>query len=95
MYVVPGNRPLLGRDFLQQVRLDWPVMVHQVTDCQEQLNELLVRYCTVLRDELGTFNGHQAVLHLKEGVTPKYCRSRVVPFAAVEKELEKLVEQGC
>lgn len=79
-------------------KLDWIGLrwsINQVTDCQEQL---LVRYCTVLRDELGTFNGHQAVLHLKEGVTPKYCRSRVVPFAlraAVEKELEKLVEQGC
>ena len=50
VYVVPGKGPsLLGRDFLQLIKLDWEniARVHEVADVQDQLDKLYSRYQSV------------------------------------------------
>ena len=40
----------------------------------------LKKYAEVFRDELGTLKEYKAHLNLKEGATPRFLKSRQVPF---------------
>ncbi|XP_064472856.1 uncharacterized protein K02A2.6-like [Ornithodoros turicata] len=107
LYVVhqPGP-PLLGRQWLRCIRLDWPslcnfcrVSVPQDTakDVKRKLNLLLDKYGAIFKDELGTVKGEKAQLFLKDGSRPKFMKARSVPIAlqpAVEQELLKLQDLG-
>ncbi len=72
MLVVEGNGPsLLGRDWLQELKIDWS-KVHRVS--------LLEQYVTLFAEKLGEIRGIKAKIHLK----PK-CISKLfqTPFSSI------------
>ena len=95
LLVVRGEGPsLLGRDWLQQLQLDW-YQVHQVH--ASSLEEVLERHAEVFKEGLGTLKGHEITIHVDQNVTPRYCKARSVPYsmrALVDKQLDHLVSQG-
>ena len=98
--VVKGNGPsLLGRNWLEDIRLDWQHIASVVAAQKPfaKLDTLLEKYTEVFSEALGTIKPFQAKLFLKEGAKPKFCRSRPVPYAmkvAVEQELDRLENVG-
>ncbi|XP_065188286.1 uncharacterized protein K02A2.6-like [Sycon ciliatum] len=91
-----GSHPLLGRNWLHRLRLDWPSLfrINSVSSTEADFkNEFPVVFGT----GLGTVKDHQAEIHLKEGATPRCCSARPVPYAlrpAVERELDRLEGEG-
>ena len=97
LYVIPGNGPtLMGRNWLKHIRLDW----HRIATVRNQptnLNNLLDKHKALFKDELGKVHPEKAKLHVRPDATPRFFKSRPVPFAikeAIGKELDKLEEQG-
>jgi transposase InsO family protein len=93
--------PLLGRMWLQHLRLDWANLIHDSTVKHvregNSLGTLLKSFQDVLAPGLGTVKDIRASLKLKENSVPVYCRPRPVPFAlrtAVENELERMKKEG-
>ena len=99
LQVVAGNGPaLLGRNWLQCIRLDWKA-IHAVSSHSEAPTRLLDEYGKLFSDELGTITGYRATLDLREDARPKkkFHPARPIPFAikaAVEEELDKLEASG-
>ena len=98
LYVVKGSGPcLLGRDWLQHIRLDWASIKAVYVTKNSKVEALIRKYPEVFQSDLGTMKSFRAHLHLKEGSKPKFCRPRTVPFAikdVVGKELDRLEEAG-
>lgn len=99
LHVVKGSGPpLLGRDWLKSIRLDWVNIKRlSVERHSSAVKELISRYSEVFQSGLGTMKHVRAHLSLKEGASPKFHRPRPVPFAireVVSQELVRLEEQG-
>lgn len=95
LLVVKGNGPaLLGRDWIQQLKLNWS-FVNKVAP--DSLEELCDRYPEVFQPSLGKVTGIKAKLHVVSGAVPKFCKPRPVPYAlrdAVEAQLNKMEADG-
>ncbi|XP_026332256.1 uncharacterized protein LOC113239454 [Hyposmocoma kahamanoa] len=66
-------------------------------ECDGEVLKLLNEYPHIWKNDLGTFNKFEVELTLKENAQPKFCKSRVVPFALKDKvteELNRLVGLG-
>ena len=85
--------PLLGRDWLLQLRLDWPKLLQYRSLHQVQHKTLQEDFPSVFKEELGLLLGMEADIELKEGANPKFCKSRPVPFALREKVEEAILQQ--
>ena len=99
LYVVPGNGPtLLGRDWLQSIRLNWSSLgIGSVSSSPRSLESLLQKYEEVFRKEVGTMQRFKAKLVVNPGAKPRFCRPRSVPYAlreAIERELDRLESEG-
>ena len=99
LVVVAGNGPaLLGRDWLSKIRLDWASIKAVVAEqSAPNIEQLTYKYREIFQQETGTLRHFKAKLCLKEGVRPRFCRPRTVPFAITEKvgsELDRLEEAG-
>ena len=99
LYIVGGNGPtLIGRDWLQFVRLEWHSLgVAHVGERSLSLNDLIEEQSEVFRDELGLMMEYKATLFVKPGAKPIFVRPRSVQFALrepVERELEQLEAAG-
>ncbi|XP_052791854.1 uncharacterized protein K02A2.6-like [Mya arenaria] len=99
LYVVENeNRPLFGREWLKVLKLDWSsIKTLQVDNAEVKVKALKAKYKSVFSKDLGTVKGVKAHLKVKENTTPKFVKARTVPFAMkpkIEKELEKLVDDG-
>ncbi|RXN16546.1 putative protein K02A2.6-like protein [Labeo rohita] len=97
LYVVKGNYPvLLGREWLETMKLDWP-MVRMVSKENTGLSVVLEKHAEVFKDGLGTMKDITAKLDIKPGSKPKCCKVRSVPYAIrakVETALKELVTSG-
>ncbi|KAL6455440.1 hypothetical protein MHYP_G00004880 [Metynnis hypsauchen] len=97
VYIVKGNYPaILGRSWLEKIRLDWP-LVRTLTKQTTGLSEVLDRHSEVFKDELGMMRGIKATLDIKPDSKPKFLKARTVPYAIkrkVEAALEDLVKSG-
>lgn len=95
--VVAGNgSSLLGRNWLEKIRLNWH-QIASIAAVDDQLSNLLDKFQDVFKDELGTVHSYRASLHLREGAQPKFFRPRSIPFAikdAVGEELDRLEAVG-
>lgn len=99
LIVVKGDGPsLLGRDWLQDVKIDW-YKIGQVSvktvGCDWK--GLMVKYAKVFRNEMGCIHPFKAKLILKEEVHPVFFHPRSVPFAikgAIKAELDQLEKSG-
>ena len=96
LLVVKGGGPsLLGRDWLQHLRLDWKA-IHQVC-LIDDVRAILDRYAGLFQEELGTLQGTKVKLLMDSDVQPKSCKPRPVPFALrqkVETELQCLQDES-
>ncbi len=99
LLVVAGEGPsLLGRNWLQVLRLDWrqigKVALQPTTS---QLDCLLAQHQAIFQDELGTIKDHQATLRVRQDAVPKFFKPRPVPFAtkdAIGAGLDRLEADG-
>ncbi|XP_055526941.1 uncharacterized protein K02A2.6-like [Wyeomyia smithii] len=106
LYVVnSGKHPLLGREWLKVLAVDWSSIlqtsgtVHAINplNISNALNELFATYTRVFDDSIGKISSVQARLTLKPNATPVFLRARKVPFNlknAIDNELDKLVTEG-
>ena len=94
--VVRGTGPsLLGRNWLQKIRLDWQE-IHQLQQ-MPALQETLKRYAEVFENELGEIKRMEARIDVDPQARPCFCKARPVPFALkhkVEAELDRLLKEG-
>lgn len=95
LYVVKGAGPaLFGRDWLDKIRLQWPLL-HVET--KQSLKEVLERHTDVFSPGLGRLKGIQARIALKRGSQPRFWKARPVALArraAVDMELGRLEKEG-
>ena len=100
LLVVPGNGcSLLGRDWLEELRLDWTAIgqLRHEEAMPARLKELLDKYSPVFSEDLGTFNGPPVTLKLKANAQPRFLKARNVPFALknkVDQQLQREIDQG-
>ena len=105
LYVIDVQKhapPLLGREWLRHIRLDWTKLLQQSGDTvhavrSDGLHDLLEHYGDLFSDKLGTVKGVTAKLHLKPDARPVYHKARSVPYAlreAVDAELKRMESEG-
>ena len=95
LVVVSGDGPtLLERNWLSQLKLNWE-KIHQVSS--PSLCALLSKYDKLFQEGLGIFKDHEAKIEVDPNATPRFCKTRTVPYAMrekVEEELDRLVTEG-
>ena len=96
--VVDSDGPtLLGRDWLQHLKLDWATLNHVSQDERSELKSMLDTHSALFSEGLGQIKGTTAHLHLKEGSQPRFYRARQVPYALqdkVAKEIDRQIALG-
>ena len=96
LIVTKGNGPnLLGRDWLQPLKLDWKTIFRMNTT--RTLEGVLEQNSEVFKDGLGTLKGVTAKIYVDKDAQPRFHKPRTVPFAIrpkVEDELQRLQELG-
>ncbi|XP_064400007.1 uncharacterized protein K02A2.6-like [Halichondria panicea] len=97
LLVVAGKGPsLLGRDWLENLRLDWHSIKYS-TIVADDLQEILDKHSTVFGKDLGHIKDAPATIHIDPAHKPRFCKARPVPYSRrskVEKEISRLEEQG-
>ncbi|XP_043916150.1 LOW QUALITY PROTEIN: uncharacterized protein K02A2.6-like [Protopterus annectens] len=95
--VVAGSGPnLLGQAWLKELEMGC-LQLHKIEQHLLTLQDVLENNEEVFKEELGTWRGPPAKIHVKENATPRFYKSRPVPYAMkkkVETELERLTKQG-
>ena len=95
LLLVTGEGPsLLGRDWLQQIQLDWRE-IHSLQD--DPLEAILHQYEKLFQEGLGTMQGYKARFMVDDKVKPKFCKAPPVPYAMralVEQKLDRLTKEG-
>ena len=96
--IVSGKGPsLLGRDWLQHVKLDWGEIEALASHTEGSLDYLIEKYNTLFTEGLGTIKTFQARLQVDPEGPPKFFKLRTAPYAirgAVEDELDRLEREG-
>ncbi|XP_031432706.1 uncharacterized protein K02A2.6-like [Clupea harengus] len=97
LVVVKGTGPsLLGRGWLEALKLKWDEIKHVKTDAHE-LQEVLSKHEDVFKKELGMLKGMKATIRVSAEARPKFYRPRSVPYAMrakVEEEIDRLLKEG-
>jgi len=95
LLVIKGPGPsLFGRNWLDRIKLNWGA-IHKLQG--GPLEAILMQHQAVFKEELGTLQGYHAHIQVDPSATPRFCKARRVPYAyreLVDKELDRLVEQG-
>ena len=85
---------LLGCDWIQHVRLDWPSDQNYK---RQFFAAVTTAFEAIFKEELGTFTGDKVTIHIDSSVVPKFCKARPSPYSikeVVEKELQRLENLG-
>ena len=89
LLVVDGSGPpLMGRDWLEFIKLDWASLFN----IEDDLKSLLTKYEHVFSHNAGELKDTEIKIHLKQD-TPIFMKARNPPFALrskIEEELERL-----
>ena len=62
-----------------------------------KIKAMITQYSEVFEEDLGTFAGPKAKVHVKVNAVPKFCKGWPVPYAIkgkIEEELKRLQEEG-
>lgn len=89
--------PIMGRDWIRQVNIDWAEIKVLKAVENLQLEEVLKTYEDVFTDKIGKIPSEKACLKLKPDTTPIFYKPRPVPYSRKEKiemELDRLERQG-
>ena len=96
--IVSGKGPsLLGRDWLQHLKLDWGEIKALASHPEGSLGYLIEKYNTLFTEGLGTIKTFQARLQVVPESPPKFFKPRTAPYAirgAVEDEFDRLEREG-
>ena len=96
LIVVDGDGPpLLGRNWLEQLKLNWRNIFHMSK--VDTLSDVLDRHKMVFDKGLGTIKGFTAEIKLQDGAKLIFCKARTVPYALCQKvkeELDRLEKLG-
>ena len=89
--------PLLGRDLLCKLHLDWSKMLRSNNADGSRIHaihsvNLLNEFPDVMDEKLGLLKGTKAEIQLKEGTVPVFFSYRPVPFALRE-QVEEMIRQ--
>ena len=84
---------LIGKNWLQKIRINWKNLFQLMEDrgTSAKVGELIEKNKDVFVEELGTFSGPEAKIHVAENAQPKYFKARPVPYALkykIESELD-------
>ena len=97
--VKQGSCALLGRDWLEKIKLDWSKLpgIHYVSnkDAVTGLTKVLEKFDCLFNSELGCYQGSPTELNVH--TPPKFCKARPVPFAIrdrVKVALDKMENEG-
>ena len=92
LLVIKVNGPnLMGRDWLAKFQLDWQ-NIYQL-NLANKIDNLLVRFESIFKDELGTVRDVKAHIQQNPNSEPWFHKARTVPMALrqkVEEELDRL-----
>jgi len=105
VYILPkGGAPLLGREWMRKLRLDWQSIqaltlgpTEESATNPSRLTAILTKAKDVFQSGLGTLRGMAATIEIDEQAMPKFFKARAVPYAirpAVEAELATLERTG-
>ena len=94
LIVVEGHGPpLLGRNWLEKIKLDWQnIFVLSEVSNAESVQNMVSRYDCAFGTN-GVLKDRSVNISVKEGSNPKFCRARVPPYAMrskIEDELDRL-----
>ena len=96
LVVVDGAGPcLLGRNWLEHIRLDWPSICR--VSSQSRVEGILEEFPEVFEDGLGCYNGGEVNIEVDPDVQPRFYKPRTVPLAfreEVDSQLEKGIKDG-
>lgn len=92
-----GNN-LFGADLFKQ----FGFTINQIqyisnNDIESKCKQLCEKYNNVFEKDIGTIKSFKARIYLKQNATPKFFKSRSIPFAqltAFKKEAERMVNEG-
>ena len=86
-----GSR-LLGRDWPQQLRLDW----HQISRVRDTplVAEVVTRHPALSQKELGEYKGPAATTVIDPNETSRFCEARRVPYALRQRVDDHAVEEA-
>ena len=105
LILTPGTcPPLLGRAWLKFIRINWKkvlnvLQIHENSDKEVHhlLQNVLNKYADVFQEDLEKFKDKLVTIPIKEGVIPKFCKARPVPYVIkqkIEDELHRLEALG-
>ena len=99
LVIVKGSGPaLLGRNWLEKIKLDWgKINLTTTSNGQQCVNDLLNKYPSVFDKNGGTMTGITVKLAVKDGSNPVFYKPRTVPYAlreGVAAEIDRLVKEG-
>ena len=92
-----GHNNLLGRDWLQVLKLNWAEIVAVNSVREDALTSLLQKYELVFKEELGHCKNLKAHIVLQPNAEPKFFKPRPIPYSikeAVSKDLDRLETLG-
>ena len=95
MVVEGSGPPLLGRNWLGAIKLNWSE-IFSMQSTEAKLEQLLTTHASVFND-IGLLKDHTVKINVKEGAVPKFCKARQPPFAireSIEEELQRLENNG-
>ena len=94
-----GSKPLLGRNWLHKIQLQWYRIFGEVKEVYSvefsNINSVLEQYKSLFENVLGCYRG--AAVELTVDKEPQFHKARPVPYAirdSVERELNKMVEES-
>ena len=82
---------------MTKLKLDWTQLCVNHVCYSLSLQGILDKYSSVFDSELGTLKDTAVTIHIDPSAQPRFCKARTVPYALkgkIEKELDRLVEQG-
>ena len=94
-----GSKPLLGRNWLHKIQLQWHRLFGEEKEVNSvefsNINSVREQYKSLFVNVLGCYRGE--AIELAVDKEPQFHKARPVPYAirdSVEKELNKMVEEG-
>ncbi|XP_039303912.1 uncharacterized protein K02A2.6-like [Solenopsis invicta] len=99
VFPVTHGSSLFGRDLLRKIKIDWADIAAQCNKIQENLTleGILKEFSDIFEEPRGRIKKFKAKIVLKDDATPKFMKSRPIPYAIQEKvdqELDRMEKSG-
>ena len=89
---VDAKLPLLGREWLYELKMDWPNLFGEQVVKQVEEEKLYKKYEKLFKDELGEVKGYEAEIYVKEGTKPRFWKCRKIPYN-IRQEVNDLIDE--